>query len=317
MNPCRIAVQVEDAVLPLWRKVFAAEMAGAELVPLDAIREPGAEAGAVEAAIVWNPPPGALDALGSLRFVLSRGAGVDALLKPGCIPASAVLLRMREVGIAERMAEYVALSVLYLHRDWLSIRNRQAGMLWLEDNPSLAARERRVGIMGLGALGLAALERLKPFSFQLLGWSRSPQALPGVETFHGAAGLGSFLQRCDILVSLLPLTPETVDLIDAGFLARLPRGAMLVNAGRGGSLVEADLLAALASGRIAGAILDVTRQEPLPPGHPFWTHPGIVLTQHAAAVPTREEEARSAARILRDAFAGCEMPERVDRQRGY
>jgi glyoxylate/hydroxypyruvate reductase A len=250
-----------------------------------------------------------------LRFVMSRGAGVDGLIEE--LPSGAQLLRMREPGIAARMAEFVVLSVLHLHRDWQSLHHRQRSGEWLGDRPSLVAAERRVGIMGLGALGTVAAERLAPFGFPLSGWSRAPKTLPGVETFHGKAGLEGFLRRCDILVCLLPLTPETQDLIDADLLARLPAGAMLVNAGRGGHLVEPDLLAAIESGHIAGAILDVTREEPLPEDHAFWQHPKITLTQHGAAVQSRDEEARAAARVLRAAFAGEDVPHRVETGRGY
>ena len=309
MNGPLIAVQVEDDLLPLWQEVFTQEMPGARLLSLDA------DASAANAAVVWAPPPAALQNMPGLRFVMSRGAGVNGLVD--CVPPGAVLLRMREPGIAARMAEFVVLSVLHLHRDWQSLHHRQTAGEWAMDVPSLPASGRRVGIMGLGALGAVAAERLAPFGFPLSGWSRSPKSLPGVETFHGAAGLADFLPRCDILVCLLPLTPETEDLIDAALLASLPAGAMLVNAGRGGHLVEADLLAAIESGHIAGAVLDVTREEPLPAGHGFWGNPRITLTQHGAAVQTREEEARAAARVLRAALAGEDLPERVETARGY
>jgi glyoxylate/hydroxypyruvate reductase A len=304
-----IAVQVEDDLLPLWQAVFSQEMPGAQLLGFDG------DVGGADAAVVWAPPPAALQDMPRLRFVMSRGAGVDGLVED--LPPGAVLLRMREPGIAARMAEFVVLSVLHLHRGWQSLTHRQRSGEWRGDMPSLPAAERRVGIMGLGALGTAAAERLAPFGFPLSGWSRSPKALPGIETYHGEAGLEGFLPRCDILVCLLPLTPETQDLIDADLLAKLPAGAMLVNAGRGGHLVEPDLLAALESGHVAGAVLDVTRTEPLPAGHGFWQHPKITLTQHGAAVQGRDEEARAAACVLRAAFAGKDLPHRVEPGRGY
>lgn len=309
MSERLIAVQVEDALLPLWQAVFSEVMPGSRLLGF------GAPVAAASAAVVWAPPPPALQQMPNLRFVMSRGAGVNGLVE--CLPPGAVLLRMREPAIAARMAEFVVLSVLHLHRDWQSLHRLQARREWLGDVSSLPAAERRIGIMGLGALGALAAERLRPFGFPLLGWSRSPKSLPGVETFHGEAGLAKFLPRCDILVCLLPLTAETEDLLDAALLARLPPGAMLVNAGRGGHLVEADLLAAMQTGQIAAAVLDVTREEPLPAGHAFWTHPGIVLTQHGAAVQSREEEPRAAARVLCAAFAGEPIPERVAPERGY
>lgn len=313
MNTPIVAVDVADDDLQTWRDRFHADFAHADIVPLNTLKR-GDRA---DAAVVWQAPRGVLGSLAGLRFVLARGAGVDHLLDPEVVPPSATLLRMRVPVLAEKMAEFVVLAVLYLHRDWLSLRSRQTDMAFAGELPSLVASHRRVGILGLGELGRVAAERLKPFGFPLLGWSRHRRAIAGVETFGGTDGLHALAERADILVNLLPLTPETADLLDARLFARLPKGAAIVNAGRGGSLVEVDLLHALDDGWLSGAVIDVTRAEPLPPDHPFWRHARIVLTQHSAAGLTPEEDAGAAARILRKAFAGEALPERVERERGY
>lgn len=308
-----VAVDIPDGDLPAWRDRFRAEFPDADIVALNTLK-PGDR---VDAAVAWQVPRGVLGSLSGLRFVLARGAGVDHLLDPEVVPRSATLLRMRVPVLAEKMAEFVVLAVLHLHRDWLSLRSRQGETAFAGELPSLAASRRRVGILGLGDLGRVAAERLKPFGFPLLGWSRHRRDIAGVETFGGTQGLHALAERADILVNLLPLTAETTDLLDARLFARLPKGAAIVNAGRGGSLVEADLLQALDGGHLSGAVIDVTQAEPLPPGHPFWRHARIVLTQHSAAGLTPEEDAGAAARILRRAFAGEPLPERVERDRGY
>ncbi|KQT46252.1 hypothetical protein ASG43_11520 [Aureimonas sp. Leaf454] len=311
-----VAVQVEETDLPLWRSIFAERFRDARVVRLDeAVERP--EEDPVLAAVVWKPPRGALHALPGLRFVLSRGAGADGLLADEGVPDTAEILRLIDPAIASKMAEFVTLSVLHLHRDWISLRRAQGDRQWLPERGSRPARERSVGLMGLGVLGRAAAERLAPFGFELLGWSRTARSLPGVETFSGRDALQAFVRRSDILVCLLPLTNETRGLVDAAFLGAARPGTLFVNAGRGEHVVEADLLDALDTGRIAGAVLDVTREEPLPPEHRFWTHPNVLLTQHGAAVLTPEEEARAAARILKGALAGVDPPERVVRDRGY
>lgn len=264
---------------------------------------------------VWQPPADFAAQFPNLRLVFSLGAGVDHF-DLAALPAGLPLIRMTEAGLAAAMADYVTLAVLALHRDFIRYGAQQRRVEW-QEHRVVPAAGRRVGIMGLGRLGQAALERLRPFGFPLAGWSRTPRALDGIETFAGEAGRAAFLARTDILVCLLPLTPETRGLIDGRLLAGLPRGAALVNAGRGAHLDQPALLAALDAGHIRAAVLDVTEPEPLPPDHPFWRHPAVWLTPHIATQTDPEAAVRQVLEAIARHEAGLPVEGRVDPARGY
>jgi len=270
---------------------------------------------AVRYLVAWQPPDDIAVTFPNLELVFSVGAGVDQfdITK---LPPHVPLVRMLEPGITERMVEYACMSVLALHRDLVQFIAQQREQVWRE-LPVTHTGERRVGVMGLGLHGQAVLERLKSFGFPLLGWNRSPRSIEGVTCHAGADALPDFLGQTDILVCLLPLTPETRGILNASLFARLPRGARLLNVGRGGHLVEADLIAALDSGVLSAAVLDVAEPEPLPAGHPFWSHPRILLTPHIASTTKPE----TAVDYVLDAIArhrrGEDLPGRVDRDRGY
>jgi len=270
----------------------------------------------IEYALVWQPDPGLLASLPNLKLIVGLGAGVDHLLRDPLLPKAVPIVRLVDPYMTQAMSEYVALSVLRLHRQDLDYLAQQRARLW-EEREQKNAAERPVGILGFGTLGQDAGATLQALGFEVAGWSRGAKAVPGFATFAGAAGLGPFLARSDILVCLLPLTPETEGILNAATFAALPRGAGLVNAGRGGHLVEADLIAALDAGQLSGAVLDVVRQEPLPADHPFWAHPRIILTPHIAA----ETHPPTAAVIIREAIArfeaGLPLANRVDPARGY
>lgn len=270
---------------------------------------------AVTYAVTWKPIEGLAARFPNLRVLFSSGAGVDQFDAAG-LPEGVDIVRMVEPGLIDRMAEYVTLAVLLLHRDLVAYGIAKAERHY-EPLPVVPAARRRVGIMGLGTLGRAALDRLAPFGFALRGWNRSAREIPGVATFAGEGGLRPFLAGCDVLVCLLPLTGETRGILSDALFRQLPPGARLVNAGRGGHLVEADLLAALDHGTLAAAMLDVSAVEPLPPDHPFWSHPRIWLTPHVAS----ETQAETAGRVLVDNIrrhrAGEPMLGLVDRRRGY
>lgn len=243
------------------------------------------------------------------------GAGVDQFdLRR--LPPHVAVVRMIEPGIAEGMIEYAVMAVLALHRDLPVYIDQQHRRLW---RPILArpATERRVGVMGLGRLGRAVLERLAPFGFPLAGWNRSPRELPGVESFAGTASLPAFLARTDILVCLLPLTDETRGMLDRRLFAELPEATALVNVGRGGQLVADDLLTALDDGTLSAAVLDVAEPEPLPTDHPFWRHPRILMTPHIASQTRPETAALAVLDNLRRHAAGEPLTGLVDRTRGY
>ncbi|SDG53223.1 glyoxylate/hydroxypyruvate reductase A [Bradyrhizobium sp. Rc2d] len=265
--------------------------------------------------VAWVPPEDIATTFPNLELVFSVGAGVDQF-DATKLPAHIPLVRMLEPGIAETMVEYVTMAVLGLHRDLLHFINQQKEQVWREIRITPAKR-RRVGVMGLGQLGQAVLDRLKAFGFPLLGWNRSPREIEGITCYSGAGSLPDFLSQTDILVCLLPLTGETRCILNADLFARLPRGASLANVGRGAHLVEADFLAALDSGALSGAVLDVAEPEPLPAGHPFWSHPRILLTPHNASMTTPDTAVDFVLDVIARHRRGEDLPGLVDRSRGY
>jgi glyoxylate/hydroxypyruvate reductase A len=271
---------------------------------------------AIEYALVWQPLPGLLASLPNLKLIFGLGAGIDHLLRDPELPRQVPIVRLVDPYMTDAMSEYVALSVLRLHRQDLDYLAQQRTRAW-EEREQKNAAERPVGILGFGTLGQDAGRKLKALGFPVSGWNRGAKAIDGFETFSGTAGLDALLARSEILVCLLPLTPETAGILNAGNIARLPRGAGIVNAGRGGHLVEDDLIPALDSGQLSGAVLDVFREEPLPPDHPFWRHPRVIVTPHVAA----ETHPPTAAPIIGDAIrrfeAGLPVPNIVDLTRGY
>lgn len=269
----------------------------------------------VEYLVAWAPPRELLQALPNLKVLFSTGAGVDHI-DFDMVPSHIPIVRMIEPGIVDGMVEYVSWAVLGIHRTIRDYAQLQSHSLWRE-LPVVPAATRTIGVMGLGVLGRAALKRLAAFGYRLRGWSRTPQSLPGVDCFAGSDGLPRFLAASDVLVCMLPLTDGTRGILDARLFAQLPRGASVVNVGRGAHLTAADLLAALDSGHIAQAILDVADPEPLPAGHEFWRHPKIVLTPHIASVTQPSTAAEALLANIRRHQRGESLPHVVDRRRGY
>jgi glyoxylate/hydroxypyruvate reductase len=270
----------------------------------------------IDYALVWQPEPGLLASLPNLKLIVSLGAGVDHVLRDPELPASVPILRLVDPYMTQAMSEYVVLQVSRLHRLDFDYRAQQAAVEWRE-HAQKNAPERTVGILGFGQLGQDAGRRLQAIGFDVAGWSRSGRTVPGFATYGGADGLDALLARSEILVSLLPMTPETEGILDANLFARLPRGAGIINAGRGRHLVEDDLLAALASGQIGAAVLDVFREEPLPLAHPFWRHPRIIVTPHVAAETHPPTAAAIIAQAIDNFEAGRPVANLIDRQRGY
>ena len=270
----------------------------------------------IDYALVWRPEPGFLASLPNLKLILSLGAGVDHLLGDPLLPRQIPIVRLVDPHLTHAMSEYVVLQVLRLHRRELEYRAQQQAVVWRElDQPNAAGR--RVGILGLGELGQDAAKKLAALGFDVAGWSRRERTIAGVRSYAGAAGLAPLLGRSEILVCLLPLTPETEGILNTRTLALLPKGAALVNAARGAHLVEEDLLAALASGQISAAVLDVFRDEPLPAGHPFWHHPRVVVTPHVAAFTNPSTAAPIILGNIRRFEEGLPLLNRVDPARGY
>lgn len=270
----------------------------------------------IEFALVWKPPPGGLKRFPNLKVIFSLGAGVDHLFTDPELPEAVPVVRMIEPELTRGMTEYVVLHVLRHHRRQRELEALQRAGEW-EVIVTPTAPRRRVGIMGLGVLGLAAAKALAALEFDLAGWSRTAKDIPGIACFSGSDGLKRFLGRTDILVCLLPLTPETENILDATLFAMLPRGASLINAGRGRQQDEDDILAALASGQLSEVTLDVFRAEPLPAGHPFWSHPRVTITPHNASITDPDSGARQVAENIRRFRRGEPLPNVVDPGAGY
>lgn len=294
-----------------WRTALQRRLPGLELVVWPDLGAPEA----IEAALVWLPPPGLLASLPNLRAILSLGAGVDSLLRDPTTPDRPIA-RMVDPSMSFAMAEYVLAAVLRYHRDFDRYALRQQRREWRLELP-LPPRDRVIGILGIGTLGGAAAAMLVRHGFRVVGWARSPRRLPGVEVVVGACGLDALLAQADMLVCMLPLTEATEGILSRDLFARVKPGVRLIHVGRGAQLVEQDLLEALGSGRIGGATLDVFATEPLPPDHPFWAHPQIILTPHAASYSQAETAAEMVAENLRRLGRGEALLHLVDRARGY
>ncbi|MET4635842.1 2-hydroxyacid dehydrogenase [Kaistia defluvii] len=275
---------------------------------------------AIHYVLAWRPPSEAFTNLPNLKAVFSLGAGVDHVVGNAALP-DVPIVRVVDPDLTTRMTEWVTLQVLLHHRQHLAYARQQAAHQWRELRQPVA-NDVRVGIMGLGELGRDAAAVLARLGFQVAGWSRSAKSIPDIETFHGEDGLTAFLGRTDILVALVPLTADTRGILDASVFDRLARngalgGAVLINGGRGGLQVEADILAALDDGRLIGASLDVFEPEPLGPDSPFWDHPRVVLTPHVAASSEASVLADSIHRQILDFEAGKPLANLVDVSRGY
>ena len=288
--------------------------------PVVLLPDPALDPAEVHYAAVWKPVPGALAALPKLRVIFNLGAGVDALMADDTLP-DVPLVRVAVDDLTGRITEYVVLHVLMHHRQEPYLRASQRDKRWAPRH-QWPARAVSVGIMGLGTLGADAAQTLARLGFRVAGWSRGPRTIPGIECFHGAAQLESFLRRTDILVCLLPLTPDTRHVLDRKLFTQLNRSSPLgapvvINAGRGSLQNEAELLACLDDGTLGGVSLDVYEKEPLPPDSPFWTHPKVVLTPHNAADTDPDEISKYVARQIEIFEAGGALENVVDRGRGY
>ena len=295
----------------IWRAIFAAEAADVAFVDPNDPHDPAT----IRYLAAWNPSADLIATLPALDVLFSIGAGIDQFDMTR-LPPHVRVVRMIEPGIRQGMVEYVTMAVLALHRNLIDHGIAQREGRW---NPIklVPAGQRRVGVMGLGNLGQAVLEGLAPFGFALSGWSRSAHVIDGVACHAGEAALPDFLSGCDILICLLPLTPETRGILCWDRLAQLPSGASLINVGRGGHLVEQDLLSLLDEGHMSGAVLDVFDPEPLPAGHAFWTHPRIIMTPHIASMTRADSAARALIANIRRHRSGQPMEGEVARGRGY
>jgi glyoxylate/hydroxypyruvate reductase len=313
-----LAGDIDDDELHTWRVALSHAMP--EAVWLDAAAA-AAAAGEVQAAVVANPQPGSLRGLPRLRLIQSLWAGVDRLLADASLPADVPLARMVDPAMSTAMAETALWAALALHRGFFAYARRQQAGRW-QQHRQRRADEVRVSVLGLGHMGRTVVDRLLAAGYPVGAWVRDDTvrgrpAPAGATLFAGKAGLAALLPATDILINLLPLTDATRGLLDARLFAALPAAAAVVNLGRGSHLVDADLLAALDSGRLRHAVLDVFHTEPLPAGHAFWSHPRVTVLPHAAALTDPRSAASVAAANLRAARDGRPLAHRVDRRRGY
>ena len=271
---------------------------------------------AIDFALTWAPKRGELSRYPNLKGISSFGAGVEHILRDPDLPAGVPIVKIVDPKLTAGMVEYVLLHVLRQHRqlDRLQAQQREGRWQWL---PPPDTGRTTVGILGLGQIGAAAGAALAALGFRVIGWSRSEKGHPGIEGLHGPGELERFLAQSQFLVCLLPLTPATTGLINRRNLALLPRGAYVINAGRGPQVVDEDLLQALDSGHVAGATLDVFHREPLDPAHPFWRHPKVTVTPHNASDATPERVAPQIAENIRRAREGRPLLNTIDRRLGY
>jgi len=300
------------SAVPEWREHFRVLLPDTEL---RCWTEPGNLAD-IGYALVWEPDEGRLAAMPNLRLILSSAVGVEHILADRMLPRHLPILRTVPGEAADQMAEYVAWAVLHLHRGIPLLQEQQARGHWQFHDPPLASA-RRVGILGLGSMGARCARMLAGIGFRVSGWSRGRKAIADVACHAGQGELPRFLADLDIVVCLLPATPETRGILGTENLARLPRGACLVSAGRGQQVPERDLLAALDAGQLSRAVLDVFENEPLPAESPLWRDPRIIVTPHVASLPSREARARFIADAIRRFEQGEVLPTLYDPALGY
>jgi len=305
----RITFCCSDTASEPWLQGLRAALPGAEVT----LWSPGAPS--ADYAVVWAPPQQFFDEQVQLKAVFNIGAGVDALLKL-TPPPQALIVRLDDAGMSVQMAEYVCHAVIRHFRELDAYEADTRLGKWSFRKPRARA-DFPVGIMGLGVLGERVARALAQFEFAVNGWSRSPKAVEGVQCFAGVDGFNDFLAASRVLVCLLPLTPDTRDILNRDTLSRLHSGGYVINVARGAHLVDDDLLALLDSGHLAGATLDVFRTEPLPAEHPFWKHPNITVTPHTSARTLRSESIAQIAGKMAALQRGEPVAGVVELGRGY
>ncbi len=295
-----------------WHKVLEAGLGPVDFRTLDRLGDKAD----IEVALAWKPPRGLIASFPNVKLIVSLGMGVDHLLADDQLPKGVPIVRIMDEGLVGQMSEYAIYWALRHHRDIDKYAASQQAKRWKPED-FVDTIHRRIGVLGLGTIGQDTAKKFALLGFPTMGWSRTPRTLDGVETFHGADGLDRLAARADILVNVLPLTRDTRGLLDAKLFAKLPKGAYLINMARGGHVVDEALLAALASGHLAGAALDVFNAEPLPPDHPYWTHPRVHVTPHIAGATNPRTASPGVIENIKRMRAGRPLIHTVDPVSGY
>ena len=301
-----------EATHDIWRDALANENVPVDIRFADTL---GA-AEDIEHAIVWAPPKGLLNQFSNLKYIYSIGAGVTHITLDPEYPRDVPIVRLQDRLLVEDMSCHIIHWVLHFHRYYARYHRYQVEKKWLRHRYPENAK-RRVSVLGLGQTGLDACRRLNDLGFDVTGWARSEKTLDGVRCLAGDDAFDTVVREADILVNLLPLTPKTTDILNASVFDRMPKGSFLINVSRGSTVVDADLLAALDSGQLEAAALDVFREEPLPQDDPYWRHPAVSITPHAAAPTNEGSAAEFIARQIRIAMDGGQPAPIVDMARGY
>jgi glyoxylate/hydroxypyruvate reductase A len=309
----RILLHRSDGQTEPWIKDFARHLPEAEVVVwhADEALPP------CDYAVTWAPPEAMLRALADVKAVFLTGAGADGIMKfDARLPHNVPIVRLGDAGMGVQMAEYVSHAVLRYYRRFDEYEAQARAGQWVP-LPQHNREDFSVGVLGMGLLGTRVLQALKEFGFPLRAWSRNARTMDGVQCFHGEDGLDTFLRGARVAVCLLPLTPDTANILNRSNMCKLPQGAYLVNVGRGAHLAEPDLLTLVKSGHIAAATLDVFRNEPLPVQHPFWQEPRITITPHISALTLRRESVQQIAGKIRQMERGEPVADVINRQHGY
>jgi glyoxylate/hydroxypyruvate reductase A len=307
-----IAYVSRDTDGQLWKKAFEAGLGPVDFRTLENL---GNKAD-IEVVLAWKPPAGLITSFPNVRMIVSLGMGVDHLLADDKLPAGVPITRIMDDGLVGQMSEYAIYWALRHHRDIDKYAASQRAKQWKVED-FIDTIHRRIGILGLGTIGQDTANKIAALGFPTAGWSRTQKTLPGIETFHGPDGLGRLLARSDILINVLPLTRDTKGLLDAKLFAALPKGAYLINMARGGHVVDEALLAALDSGHLSGAALDVFNTEPLPPEHRYWTHPKVQVTPHIAGATNPRTASPGVIENIKNLRAGKPLIHTVDPKSGY
>ena len=307
-----IAYISRDTDGQLWKKAFEAALGPVDFRTLDNL---GDEAD-IEIVLAWKPPGGLIASFPNVKMIVSLGMGVDHLLADDRLPEGVPITRIMDDGLVGQMSEYALYWALRHHRDIDKYAASQRALQWKPEE-FVDTIHRRIGVLGLGTIGQDTAGKFAALGFPTAGWSRTQKTLPGIDTFHGPHGLAQVLAQSDILINVLPLTRDTRGILNAKVFAALPKGAYFINMARGGHVNDEALLAALDSGHLSGAALDVFNTEPLPAGHPYWSHAKVHVTPHIAGATNPRTASPGVIENIRNVRAGRALINLIDPKSGY